>query len=92
MLTSFNSSGKWQTSFVPHSADLPLCQALFTATSRPGTVLISCDKWSPVTEPKWSTGQPSVALIHIFCGQINEDVAEGFHSRSGNQDPSCAKA
>ena len=45
-----------------------------------------------MTEPKWSTGQPSVALTHIFCGQINRDVAEGFHSRPGNRDPSCAKA
>ena len=45
-----------------------------------------------MTEPKWSTGQPSVALTHIFCGQINGDVAEGFHSRPGNRNPSCAKA
>ena len=45
-----------------------------------------------MTEPKWSTGQPSVALTHIFCGQINGDNAEGFHSRPGNRDPSSAKA
>ena len=40
MLTFLNSSGNWQASFVPHSADLLLCQALFTATSRPGTVFL----------------------------------------------------
>ena len=40
MLTSFNCSGKWQASFVIHSADLLLCQALFTAACKPGTVCL----------------------------------------------------
>ena len=34
-----------------------------------------------------------MALTHIFCGQINsKGKAEGFHSRPGNKNPSCAKA
>ena len=52
-----------------------------------------CNKWSPVTPAQWSTGSPSVALTHIFCGQINDNgEAEGFHSRPNNKNPTCAKA
>ena len=51
----------------------------------------TCSKWSPVDPPVWSTGQPSVALTHIFCGQINDDgEAEGFHSRPRGKNPKSA--
>ena len=52
-----------------------------------------CDKSSPTAAAVWSTTQPPVALTHIFCGQINEKgKAEGFHSRTNNKDPVCARA
>ena len=55
----------------------------------------TCNKKSPVSEPVFSNTKPQVALTHIFCGQINEKdnqkIAEGFHSRPGNIDPTCAK-
>ena len=54
----------------------------------------ACDKWSPVSTPYWSSGRyPSVALTHIFCGQIkSSDESEGFHSRPNGKDPTCARA
>lgn len=40
----------------------------------------------------WSTGTPTVALTHIFCGQIQGNDAEGFHSRPNNKNPRSARA
>ena len=51
-----------------------------------------CAKNSPIGQPIWSNTQPSVALTHIFCGQISRGKAEGYHSRPGNRDPVCARA
>lgn len=40
-----------------------------------------CQKYSSVDGTStWSTGYPSVAMTHIFCGQIKNKVAEGFHA------------
>ncbi len=57
----------------------------------------TCSKWSPIEPAVFSNTKPLVALTHIFCGQIKEKStggkkAEGFHSRPGNKDPTCAKA
>ena len=52
-----------------------------------------CNITSPVVQGEWSTTSPSLALTHIFCGQISsKGKAEGFHSRPGGVDPPCAKA
>ena len=52
-----------------------------------------CYKYSPVdSNVYWSNTLPNVALTHIFCGQIDDGEAEGFHSRPGNKDPKSAGA
>ena len=52
-----------------------------------------CEENSPIQAPDWSNTEPSVALTHIFCGQINsKGEAEGFHSRPGGEDPPSASA
>ena len=54
----------------------------------------ACKENSPVSTPVWSPSKvyPSVALTHIFCGQITSSgKAEGFHSRPGGKDPESAR-
>ena len=41
----------------------------------------TCTAQSPVQAPQFSDTTPRVALTHIFCGQVKNGVAEGFHSR-----------
>ena len=44
--------------------------------------LFECNQASPTSKlPVFSTTTPHVALTHIFCGEIKEGKAEGFHSR-----------
>ena len=54
-----------------------------------------CAAGSPLTnDPEYSNTNPPVALTHIFCGQIKNGEAEGFHSRAlvnKNNDPVCAR-
>ena len=41
----------------------------------------TCTTESPVQAPQFSNTNPWVALTHIFCGQVKDGVADGFHSR-----------
>ena len=41
-----------------------------------------CTGNSPVGPPVWSTGNPPVEMRHIFCGEIVNFEAQGFHSLS----------
>ena len=41
----------------------------------------TCTAESPVQAPQFSNTNPRVALTHIFCGQIKNGDAQGFHSR-----------
>ena len=51
-----------------------------------------CTKDSP-RNPVWSSNTtPSVALTHIFCGEITRaGAAQGLHSLPGGNDPTSAK-
>lgn len=73
---------------------LCLISCSFSAPVNPAA--FTCTKWSPISEPEWSTGTPSVALTHIFCGEIKKTgtltSVDGFHARPGNKNPASARA
>ena len=52
-----------------------------------------CTTQSPVQAPQFSNTNPQVALTHIFCGQVKNGKAEGFHSRAlvNTVGTACAK-
>ena len=76
------------------------CQFQFLSASHLDATLATvdpdnfqCEEDSPIQAPDWSNTQPSVALTHNFCGQINsKGEAEGFHSRPDGEDPPSASA
>ena len=52
-----------------------------------------CTAESPVGPPVWSTNDPPVELRHIFCGEIKDNAAKGFHSESSATDhDECARS
>ena len=40
-----------------------------------------CTSDSPTSDPVFSNTNPPVALTHIFCGEIKNGKAQGYHSR-----------
>lgn len=64
-------------------------------TLRVNPANFACDQKSPVSPAQVSDTNPTVALTHIFCGQIKvidgTKKAEGFHSRPENKSPQCAR-
>ena len=50
-----------------------------------------CDEYSPVKGLIPSGGSPKINLVHIFCGEIVDGKASGFHSRPRGIDPVCAR-
>ena len=60
-----------------------------------------CTSNSPTSTPMFSNTNPPVALTHIFCGEIKDGEAQGFHSRylanrntgpNEVNNPQCARA
>ena len=70
---------------------LTLATAAAAADVNPNQFM--CTAQSPVQAPQFSDTTPRVALTHIFCGQVKDGVAEGFHSRVliNKVGTSCAK-
>ena len=68
---------------------------LATATAAAGVnpSQFRCTTQSPVQAPQFSNTNPQVALTHIFCGQVKNGKAEGFHSRAlvNKVGQACAK-
>ena len=69
-----------------------LILVLFTLTEAVDPKNFKCDKNSPSGDNIFSDGSPQVNMVHIFCGQIIKDKAQGFHSHPGGTNPECAKA
>ena len=69
-----------------------LVLVLFTFTEAVDPKNFKCDKNSPTGDDIFSDGNPPVNMVHIFCGQIINGKATGFHSHPGGTNPECAKA
>lgn len=73
---------------------LPLLLIIFLVGVEPLYAGIDCSSYSsqvsdtPVSSGPNSASNPTIALRHIFCGEINRsNKATGFHSRPGDSDP-----
>ena len=71
---------------------LSVVLVFFTFTEAVDPKKFQCTKESPLDGDVFSDGDPPVNMVHIFCGQIIETKAEGFHSHPGGKDPDCAEA
>ncbi|KAL5477232.1 hypothetical protein EMCRGX_G023997 [Ephydatia muelleri] len=56
-----------------------LMALLLIQASKTGVVGFQCTATSPAQTNEVFSSEPKIPMIHIFCGQIKGDKAEGFH-------------
>ena len=69
---------------------LPCFIGYATAVTEVDPKFFECKPWSPIREAEFAMGNPPVSLTHIFCGNIWQTRASGFHGRPGGRDPPTA--
>ena len=71
---------------------MSLALVLFTFTEAVDPENFKCEGKSPTGGDVFCDDSPQVNMVHIFCGQIKDGKATGFHCHPEGKDPDCADA